>query len=270
MLPFVHTDIGMEGLRMNRFAHLASLAAVLALGVLAMAVIRQVSAQTPVSGQPSPCTGMLPTVQAPASGAIPEPGGYAIPPTLLGSLDNAQSAYDSPILLPTDIPSDYQLDRILYSHTTPPVPQVDLLTICYRSSDGYYLQILEGFPMDPGGYVYHQTPDGEKGTTTVQGQEAYWTLGALLAAGPVAAQQLPAVVWQPGPLRLSWQTDIEVPGSAGAVIFRPGSDQPVPLSVYVGYQLESDSLNLDQLVSIANSVQPYQSMETGSSGAAGS
>lgn len=224
--------------------------------IILVANIAHAAGQTATPGQPSICAAMLPTVQALPSNAVPTEGGFAIPSTPLATLDDAQAAYDFPLLLPTAIPHGYQLGRIVYEHSM--MPQFDILTVCYVSPDGHYVQIQQGVPIDVGASRYRMTPDGEKGTTMVQGQQAYWTDGVLLTSGDQGVPPLGGLVWQPGPLRVSWQTDIMVPRLAGAFFIPPGSNTRItPPPAYVGYQIESDSLSLDCLAAIADSVQPY-------------
>jgi hypothetical protein len=199
---------------------------------------------------------MLPTVQAPPSGILPVEGGFSIVPRSLASLAEAQAEYDFPLLLPAAIPSGYQLGNISYSH--PSTIQFDLLTICYVTADEHYLQIWQGAPIPtarPG--AYDLTPGDEKGATMVQGREAYWWLGHMVGGGPQTDPRYLNLVWQPGPLRLTWSTDILVPPPPGAFIALPGGPPMPPPPLYVGYELQSDSLSLDDLVAIANSVQPY-------------
>jgi len=246
---------------MTHVGRSASAPLMLAVGLLLKAGLAPATAQTPTSGSPSMCTARLPAGQAPASGVLPTPGGFVIVPQMLSSLDDAEATYDFPLLLPTDIPSDYQLGRISYAHSQPGVPETDFLTVCYISSDGRYLAIQQGFPIPfvgTAGSPYADTPDDDKGTTVVQGKDAYWRLGDLTTAGPPTAGSQPPN-WQPGSLRLAWQTDILVPRPPLVFEIPPGSTEPVyPPPLYVGFQLESDTLSLDALVAIANSVQQYQ------------
>src|SRR5579875_1436726 len=240
------------------------LAALALTGLLLAAAGSAVHAQIPTSGLPSPCTaGPPPNVQAPAAGAYPVDGGFAIIPAQLSSLDDAAAQYDFPLLLPTDIPDGYSLGRIAYTHTQPGTPEMDLLMVCYVNGDGDYLQVTQGYPLPVGGMhgtPYAYTPDDEKGTATVQGQDAYWRLGELAGGGPDLN-----LVWQAGPLRLAWNTDILVPRPPGAFIQLPGGQPMPPPPLYIGYQLESNTLSLDDLVAIGNSVQPYGQAATPSS-----
>ena len=222
--------------------------------VLLAAPSGPLAAQAPTPTPFSPCSPRLLTVQAPPASAVAVDGGFSITPAYLASLDDAQAQYDFPLLLPMDIPDGYQLGTIGYLHPQPGVPPMDLLMVCYLASDGGYLQVTQGYPLPVGGTTgtaYAYTPGDEKGTTTVQGKDAYWKLGRLLGGG---APQF----WQPGALQLAWNTDISVPLPAGAFYIPPGATEPQPLPpLYIGYQLESDTLSLDELVAIGNSVQPY-------------
>jgi hypothetical protein len=64
--------------------------------LLLLSAAGRVHAQTPTAGLPSPCTAPLPALQAPPSGAVQIDGGFAIPPTLMSSLDDAQAQFDLP------------------------------------------------------------------------------------------------------------------------------------------------------------------------------
>lgn len=136
---------------------------------------------------------------------------------------------------------------------------MDLLGVCYVTSDGHYLQVSQGYPLFPGppqSFQYVHTPSDDKGTTTVEGKEAYWWLGRILG-GFQQASQNPNSFWQPGPLSLAWDLDATVPRPPGAFVQFPGGQPIPPPTVYLSYELASDSISLDQLVVIGNSVQPY-------------
>lgn len=162
------------------------------------------------------------------------PQSVTIPPQVLSTLQAARTAYSLQMLLPTAVPPQYQLSKI--SRYSNAAPQMENLVITYQTADGQYLTIYQGLI----GTSHQQMPNANKGATTVQGKQALWTRGQLTRSG--SDPQNP-FQWKPGPLRLSWQT-VQV-----------GSNP----AVYAGYTLETDTLSLDQLTAIANSVQPYQS-----------
>jgi hypothetical protein len=232
--------------------------AALAAGLLLLAApSRPSSAQTPSGPGHSPCTSGTPTVQAPAPGGFQVAGGFAFPPTLLDSLADAAAQYDMTLLLPTAVSDGYSVGGIEYTHSTPPIPQVDQLTICYFSADHHYLEIEQGVPAPkPGGPTYIATPDGDKGTTTAEGQTAYWNLGELTETGIQTGR--PTFTWQPGPPQLTWSTNVLVPRPPGALVQFPGGQPMPPPPLYAGYELDSDSLSLDDLLAIAKSVEPYR------------
>jgi hypothetical protein len=229
-------------------------ATALALLVFAVSPARRVAAQTPTPGFPSICFASFFAVQAPPGGAAERPETSPALPVGLSSLDEAQAAYDFPLLLPSAIPSDYRLSRILYFHSG---MLIDTLHLCDASADGHYIQIREGYPIDAGHSRFTMTPEDERGTVTILGHKAFWTLGNLVASGQEVRQGLFSLVWQPGALRLGWETDILVPRPPGAFIIYPGTTDPVALPpLYVTYEIESDVLDLGELVSLANSVRP--------------
>jgi hypothetical protein len=160
---------------------------------------------------------------------------FAVKGKVLNSLQDAASSYGFQLLVPTAVPSGFQLQTILEFHSG---PQVDNLAIRYTTADGLYLLITQGVPVGIEGTLQY-VPDDHKGTVTVDGHPAYWVQGQV-----VPSQGDPrAPVFQPGSLRLSWNVGT-APG--------PHADAPI------GYVLESDVLTRDQLISIGNSVQPYR------------
>jgi hypothetical protein len=261
---------------MNRLALGPPFAALLATCLLLGPAPASLRAQAPAVGSPSPCASSPSTVQAPAAGALQVPGGFAAAPAVLNSLGDAAAAYDAALLIPTEIPEGFELGQIEYFHTRPPAPQVDELVICYYDGAGNYLEILQGIPApQPAGPAYLATPEDQRGTVAVQGQTAYWNAGELVPTGstvgipnpsaPSSIARTPSFVWQPGPLQLTLQTDVDAPRPPGAFAFvtPPGSSEPQAAPpAKMGYQLTSDSLSLDDLIAIANSVRPY----TGDSG----
>lgn len=219
--------------------------------VVTPAVWRPLDAQTPTAGGPSPCNAAsAPIVQAPSAGVFPIAGGFAIVPSHPTSLDNAAAQYDFPLLLPTQIPDGYQLGEIsfyttLVAYIGPPErltsfmpPAMDLVEVCYVTSDGSYLRVSQGYPFAVG----PMETNPYQGTTTVHDHDAYWTLG-----------HFDAGFWEPG-FQLAWKLDTAVPRPPGAFVELPGGQ----VTLYLGYQLTSDGLSLDQLVAIADSVQTYQ------------
>ena len=242
----------MPSCRFSAFLSAMALSALASL-VIAVSPAQRVAAQTPTPGFPSICFAAFFAVQAPSGGAAERPESSAVLPVGLSSLDEAQADYDFPLLLPS-IPSDYKLSRILYFHSG---MLMDTLHLCYASADGHYIQIREGYPIDAGHSRFTMTPEDERGTVSILGHEAFWTLGNLVASGQEVRPGLFSLVWQPGALRLGWETDILVPRPPGAFIIYPGTTDPIaPPPLYITYEIESDVLDLGELVSLANSVRP--------------
>src|SRR5947209_7480504 len=106
----------MRSCRLSAFLSAMALAA-LALLVFAVSPAQRVAAQTPTPGFPSICFASFFAVQAPPGRAAESPERSAALPVGLSSLDEAQAAYDFPLQLPSAIPSDYKLSRILYFHS---------------------------------------------------------------------------------------------------------------------------------------------------------
>lgn len=152
-------------------------------------------------------------------------------PQYLTSLDGARAAYGFQLLMPTAVPTGFQLDSI--KHISNQSPEVDQVAVRFTMADGHYLSIMQGIPVVYDDGVVKWIPETDKGTTTVQGRPAVWARGRVTMGGPGQYGH------RPGPLVLRWET-----GPANA----SGGQ--------VGYTLESDVLTLDQLVAVGNSVQP--------------
>ena len=154
----------------------------------------------------------------------------------LTSLDEARAAVRFQLLMPTMIPVAFELSKIEHVfNDVPKTPSANFLVIDYRTADGGMLRIRQGWPVAYDNGVYRFAPDDEKGRTTVQGQPAVWVRG-------VVTQANPNPVWEPGPLALRWITG-EVNQFGGSVV----------------YAIESDVLTLDELLVIAETVEPYRS-----------
>lgn len=161
--------------------------------------------------------------------AATPPAPVSAAPVVLQSLMQARDAVGFQLRIPTLIPTGFALEKIEhFVNREPKTPQIDRLRVWYRSNDGDYLLVEQGSPMGPEDGAYRFAPSEQKGSATVQGQSAIWVRGRarMTDHGPQ---------WEPGPLSLRWGTG--------------------PMS---GYALESESLTLDQLVAIADSVQTYR------------
>ena len=162
------------------------------------------------------------------------PLSFSYPATKLPSLAEARAATSFPLLAPTSIPAEFQLETIeRFAPTDPRGPWLERVRIWYRAPDERYLLMEQGSSMTADEAAYRLAPADQKGSATVQGQPALWSRGT--ASGN--AMQTPQ--WQPGPIALRWQTGTATNGA--------------PL----GVALESDTLTLEELVVIAHSVKPY-------------
>lgn len=157
----------------------------------------------------------------------------------MASLDAAKNGYGFAMLAPIAVPAQFTLSNIQHGFSNaPPGGYMDTLVFRYTTTGGDYLAFFQGTNafLSAGKW-----PDGQHGTATVQGKPAVWTQGLIM--------QLDPVQWQRGPTRLHWMI-VPFPPAIS-----PAGSVPSPA---VGAILESDSLTLEQLVAIANSVQPYR------------
>ena len=174
-------------------------------------------------------------VQNPSSAANPT----VFKPTELPSLQQVAGTYEFQFLLPTNIPAGSQLQKIPLFRIG---QQSDMLQIRYVRADGHYLRIKQGAGFAGFSTIWPYAPDSHKGKATVQGNEAFWMEGNLRATAPPTDPRNPNLVWQPGPLALTWHSGPHPNGRTNA---------------FLDYTLESDNLTLAQLLAMANSVQPH-------------
>jgi len=155
--------------------------------------------------------------------------------TDLASLADAKAAYPFPLVVPTAIPAGYQLKRINYC--CPGFPAT-VLVLYYQAPDKPPLTLVQGPSLR------HPVPPNNDpslaclgGTTIVEGEPAVWVRNQYNINAPQGVCK---------------------PENAGRLLgpeveWAAAGDAP-----QVGYQLTSDGFSLDQLVVIADSVQPYQ------------
>lgn len=134
--------------------------------------------------------------------------------------------------LPTVIPAGYQpYQSGRLGHGA--IPGMDVLVLSYRSG-GHHLHVIQGWPVPYDDDGYERAPAEEKGATTVQGHPALW----LRSGVPLPGRALDAAAAQP--LSLRWR-----------------SGERTPAGEPVGYALQADALTLDELLDVAESLQPY-------------
>lgn len=176
--------------------------------------------------------GQLAQASATPQGSIPL--SFSYPATKLLSLTEARAATSFPLLAATSIPTGFQLDGIeRFAPADPRGPRLERIRIWYRAADARYLLVEQGSPMTADEGAYRFAPADQKGSATVQGRSALW------ARGTARGNQMQTPRWESGPLVLRWQTGTAADGA--------------PL----GVSIESNTLTLEELVAIANSVKPY-------------
>lgn len=160
--------------------------------------------------------------------------------TQFDSIAAAQAVYSYPVYVPTAVPTNYHLARVAYCCGG----EVGFLILTYQALDGTdalgdkpSFQFLQGVAFARL-YVPSQDPRFAcmEGTGTVQGRSAVW--------------------WKQ---QIDFNAPQDVCKSENAerkrILHLEWPDAGKTLSV--GYEVTSVSLNLDDLVAIANSVLPY-------------
>jgi DNA-binding CsgD family transcriptional regulator len=152
-------------------------------------------------------------------------------------------------MMPAYLPAGYKQQLVLGTdrslmpnqHVGNPVEvHNDWITIIYRNDAGGQIVISQGFPARPGLFTVSETaPSAERGATAVGDREARWARGVPLTMGP---QRLlgAGLVFEVGRFGIGWAISPEGSYFSGS-----------PMSYFVG----SDSLSLDELKKIAESVK---------------
>lgn len=184
------------------------------------------SRSTAASGAP-----IQPLAASQAPTAAVTPTEAIVAPQSFPSLAALATAYGAPLFVPTP-PPGWTLSTMQLWRTQAPAgaaPRTNVVTLRYTDTAGHYLEAMQGTPVPVGGgAAYQVAPADMKGTTEVLGQPAIWVRGVAVGA----PHQPP--VWHQGPLSLAW-TPRDWPPSGAAS----------------GYRLESDVLDLPDLVAIA-------------------
>jgi hypothetical protein len=170
-----------------------------------------------------------------------------ITPREFTTLAEAEAVASFSATLPQDLPAGFHLYKIQHSRPFASAREVhnDWITVSYLDRDGHSLVLSQGFPAFPGLGYYEVAPDGMKGE--VEGAGAYWVRGEGLLATAVgpnrggANSEALMLTWEAGRFGTGW----ELTASGEVVTGSPFS-----------YSLISDSLSLDELLSVASSMAP--------------